>query len=135
MSKELKAFRIASFIGMIVAAAIILLSCVMPLRMINLLKEQITPLAEKAVSLVREEKHCEAERTIESIRACLDEKRNVLMMLFGHDEIEQLIYAADTAVELAKADDTSQLITELTAMINKCEFLLYSNDAGFENIF
>ena len=135
MSRKIKAFSIASTIGMVTAAVIIALSCVLPLRMIKELKEEIAPLAGKAVVLVLEERHEEAERTIDSICGKLAEKRNALMMLFGHDEIEELMYAANTAYELAKADDTSQLITELTNIINKCEFLLYSNDAGFENIF
>ena len=128
-------FRAICAIGMILAAAIIAVSCMLPLNLIKELNEQVAPLAQKALELVLEERNEEALDRISEIKAALDAKKSKLMMLFGHDRVAVLCCAAETAFELAMAGDKAQLITELTAIINECEFMLYANEPGIENLF
>lgn len=107
----------------------------LPLKLIKELNEQVAPLAQKALELVLEERNGEALDRISEIKAALDAKKSKLMMLFGHDRVAVLCCAAETALELAMAGDKAQLITELTAIINECEFMLYANEPGIENLF
>ena len=132
--KSFKGLRIAVGIGSAAAFAVILLACLLPRIKLMELQKRVTPLLRDSIEYVQNEKHDAALLSIGKMLEIIEDRAPDLMLMYDHSRLEDLEYAAKTALELAKAEDKTQLLTELTLIEIKLKYMQYSNEISLKEL-
>ena len=129
-----KTMTVITITAMVISLIIITAACILPSIIISDLSKRITPLLSDAIRSVVSGNTPASLESISRIRAIIDENKNIVMMLFDHNGIKALSYAAVTAEELARINDDSQLLSVLTSITSELEFMQHSCEARLFNL-
>ena len=126
---------VISSAAMILAALALLFICIAPNLIMKELGEAMEPRLASAISKALSEDVEAAYYDITEMKALVDERLCVLMMLFSHEDVMELTHALLAAEEISLTGDASQLLAELTAAQSELAFLKQANEARAENLF
>lgn len=134
-SLNFNGIKVAAAAAIILSLTIIVLTCIIPGKMIenvySACQTHIENAIESAVEGNNQAAHLEAEYIVGEINRA----ERSLLLFYDHSDIKELSRSAQTALDLSETDDPAQLIAELNS-IRKCfEYLVSINKISIYNIF
>lgn len=136
MAKQsFKAMSLAVAAGIILSAFIITLSCAVPKHVVNRMYAECKPFVDAAIKKAHSERNGDAADDIEKVVGMIEKRRDTLLIFYDHKDVAELFRSAETALELAKTNDTAQLLAELCDIGKAFENLMHINDMSIVNIF
>ena len=134
-NRSFKNISSAVAVVLILSVLLIILMCILPRRLVLDLYDVCRPRLESAIEDVTANDNGSAFPKIENIVKAIEEKEKLLLLFYDHTDVSALEGAAKTALELARTDDPSQLITELCEIGIRFEYLIHLNDISIYNVF
>lgn len=133
--RDFTALRLVGMIALVLSAALIAFICVSPKLFIEELYSGIRPSLESAADHALEGAYSSARSDIETVCRDLKSKRGMLMLFFDHNDVDDLIGSAETALELTETEDAAQLIAELHGVQRAFEYLIQINGVSIYSVF